>query len=282
MQLAPKVSKGFSISGVQIKLQAKVDSNTLKVVDKGGDYIIKPCPEEYPSVPENEQLTMKIHKLMGLNTPAHGTVPFKDGSMAYIIKRYDREQGHKTLHQEDMSSLLLISSGQGNEKYIGASCQQVLEFIYQSSKSQLEQLEYIKRLIMSYLLGNGDYHLKNISMISIDDPLQGEVLTLSPVYDVLNTSIYGNDTFVMSLDFLTEGEPIKYAEHGNGYYYLADFIELGQSVAINRAAVIKFATSLQKKMPKIIELVSNSFLPDELKHKYLTTITTRSALLSDQ
>ena len=52
----------------------------FEIVESGGRYIIKPQMFEYPEVPENEDLTMKLAEAAGLEVPFHGLIYSKDGS----------------------------------------------------------------------------------------------------------------------------------------------------------------------------------------------------------
>ncbi|WP_421842241.1 hypothetical protein [Marinobacter algicola] len=54
----PKKTHGFSISGVQMKAQLKIEKGELTLVDHGGQFIMKPSPEEYPNGAENEHATL--------------------------------------------------------------------------------------------------------------------------------------------------------------------------------------------------------------------------------
>lgn len=85
-------AKKLSIQGVQPKLSANISvvEQELKVVDQIGTYIIKPQNDIFPELPENEDLTMRMAKIFGVNVPFHGMVYGKDGSLSYFIKRFDR------------------------------------------------------------------------------------------------------------------------------------------------------------------------------------------------
>lgn len=277
MKEAPKKTQGFSISGVQVKLQGIVNKGTIDIVSHGGDYIVKPCPEEYEGFPENEHVSMLIHQLLKLKTPPLGLIPFTDGTLAYVVKRYDRKKGKKTCHQEDISSMLGLSSVNKDEKYHGASGEDVLNLIFKASKSRADQMEYMKRLLLSYLLGNGDFHLKNTSMIQITESIQGLRYQLAPVYDVLNTAIYDEDGYVMCLDFYSspDKEAKIFSAMGNGYYGYEDFFDLAEAVGLKRKALDTFYQQLLDRRQDIESLVANSFLDDALKKKYLAVINTR-------
>ncbi len=281
MQQAPKKSKGFSISGMQPKLQARITDRKIEIVGQGGDYIVKPCPEEYDYVPENEHVSMLIHRRFELIPPLCGLILFEDGTLAYIVKRYDRDKGRASLHHEDLISMLGLSSGKSNNKYDGAACDKVLNLIYSASKGRTDQLEYMKRLLMSYLIGNGDYHLKNISMVYDQINEQTGRYKMSPVYDVLNTCIYRQDLFPMCLAFYEHNsqEPAVFSHMGNGNYGYQDFVNLAASVGLKTMALHDFYQQLVEGRAEIEALINASYLPGKGKRNFLDTLELRYKML---
>jgi len=103
-QKAQKLTGKLSISGVQPKLSVKLDSqkNMLIPVAEGGEYILKPQTAAFPNIPENENCCMDIAEELGVSVPLHCLIPLKDKSLAYVVKRFDREKGEK-IHQEDFA-----------------------------------------------------------------------------------------------------------------------------------------------------------------------------------
>lgn len=97
----------MSIQGVQPKLSAKLSTKTqtLEIVDAGGTYIIKPQHETFIQIPENEDLTMKMAKLAGIEVPMTGLIYSKDGSLSYFIKRFDRYGKNNKYQLEDFAQL---------------------------------------------------------------------------------------------------------------------------------------------------------------------------------
>jgi len=91
----------MSISGVQPKLSLKLDKNQgeLVVAPTGGEYIFKPQISAFPHTPENENCCMDIAGALDISVPPHCLLTLKDGTLAYIVKRFDR-QGEKKIHQE--------------------------------------------------------------------------------------------------------------------------------------------------------------------------------------
>ena len=106
-QEAANRAKKLSIQGVQPKLSATISvvEQEFKIVDQFGTYIIKPQNDLFPELPQNEDVTMRMAKVFGLDVPFHGMIYAKDGSLSYFIKRFDRYGKGKKLATEDFAQL---------------------------------------------------------------------------------------------------------------------------------------------------------------------------------
>jgi serine/threonine-protein kinase HipA len=105
------VLRSITVTGVQPKLSLTIEKkegdakqSRLTIVGLWGNFILKPPSEEYPHLPENEDLTMHLGTLFGIDTAEHSLVRLKSGELAYITKRFDRLDGKK-LALEDMCQL---------------------------------------------------------------------------------------------------------------------------------------------------------------------------------
>lgn len=100
-QQAQKLVGKLSISGVQPKLSVKLDKkqNMLVVAEEGGGYILKPQTSTFENIPENEQCCMDIAYELDIEVPLHYLISLKDKSLAYVIKRFDRERGTKSIRK---------------------------------------------------------------------------------------------------------------------------------------------------------------------------------------
>ena len=170
----------LSISGVQPKLSLKLDKKRGELVpaSEGGEYILKPQPQTFIHLPENEQCCMDIAGALGIDTPAHCLLRLTDHSFAYIIKRFDLRKGQK-IHQEDFSQLLGKDKYDGSVEQIGRKLKEV------SSAPGLDSQLFFERVVLNFLLGNGDAHLKNYS-INYDQALP---IRLSPAYDIVSSKL---------------------------------------------------------------------------------------------
>lgn len=86
----------MSISGFQPKLQLIIKDEHFDSVNQQGNYILKPSPEEYPFLAENEHATMRIMKELGFDVPENGLVSFageqNHKEFAFVITRFDRDK----------------------------------------------------------------------------------------------------------------------------------------------------------------------------------------------
>lgn len=173
----------MSIQGVQPKVSAvlSVKNSGFEIVDQGGEYILKPQSIHYPELPQNEDLSMKMAALVGIETPLHGLLHSKDGSLTYFIKRFDRLTKKRKLAVEDFAQL----SGNTRDTKYRSSMENVAKLIDQfCTFPVIEKVKLFRLTLFSYLIGNEDMHLKNFSVITRNAKIE-----LSPAYDLLNTTI---------------------------------------------------------------------------------------------
>jgi serine/threonine-protein kinase HipA len=253
-----------ALSGIQKKVSVNLstDRATLQVAALGGRYVLKPQTGTHPSVPENEHVTTRLAGLVEIETAPNGLIPLKDGSLAFIVRRFDRlPDGHK-LRQEDFCQLAELSPA---EKYEGGSAELCVKMLRKyASEPPIEILKLFQLLVFSWWSGNGDMHLKNFSLLTDQDGIIG----LTPAYDLVNTRlVLPDDQFAIPLqgkrDTFGRGVWKRFAE----YCKLPDKVALG--VLDNQAAVL----------PDAIRLIERSFLPDEQKEAYKRLIEERTASL---
>ncbi len=101
----------MSIQGVRPKLSARLNISRSKfeIVDRGGTNILKPQPADYPELPENEDLTMRLAKTCGIEVPLHFLVRGSDGERIYVMKRFNRTGRKGKVAMEDFAQLSGLS-----------------------------------------------------------------------------------------------------------------------------------------------------------------------------
>lgn len=173
----------MSISGMQPKLSVRLadkdNEPRLEVTGEGGQYILKPQVQAFANLPENEDLCMTVAGYLGIGAPAHCLVHLKDKSLAYVVKRFDRE-GRRKIHQEDFMQVL----GK-NDKYTGSVEEIGRKLKAVSEVPGLDAQLFFERVVFNFLIGNGDAHMKNYSIIYGEE---GRV-RLAPAYDLVCSRI---------------------------------------------------------------------------------------------
>ncbi len=185
----------FSLAGVQLKFSALAETTgglTIPASGVGGDWIIKLPAQNFANVPENERAMLHLAGEIGISVPETHLVPlekinglpelgFMAGNLALAVKRFDRE-GKRRIHIEDFAQVYNVFPG---DKYGKVSYDNIANMIWILT-GETGLLEFIRRLVFTILIGNGDMHLKNWSFIYAD----GLTPKLSPAYDFVSTIPY--------------------------------------------------------------------------------------------
>ena len=272
-----------SISGVQDKVQLKRKRGGFSVVESGGDYILKPIPQNTAArfaedIPANEYLTMRIaSKIFGINTAEHELVTLADGEYAYITKRFDRRNG-VPVRQEDFCQLAGRSEETHglNYKY-DASYEELAALVRRYCPSHLvENPKIFFTIIFNYVFSNGDAHLKNFSLF---ESAQGDYI-LTPAYDLLNTRLhFPNEPTATGLDFFADGHfTLRYKELG--FYSSTDFIELGKCFGLQEMVVRKMLARFERTMTDVENEISSSVLSTPAKDSYMKHFKDRLRAIS--
>lgn len=183
--------EGFRISGAgaQDKLIACVRDGRVLLPLNGtpSTHIIKPAMPDYPDSVENEWFSMRLASLCGLDVAECDIATF-GGRRCYVCTRYDREivAGKvRRLHQEDFCQMLKIDPKRKYESVGGPGLAESFALLRALQLPASDTLEFLDRVIFNFIVGNGDAHAKNFSVV-----YRGGVAGLSPVYDIMSTAIY--------------------------------------------------------------------------------------------
>src|SRR5690606_33224092 len=264
-QEAVNRAKKLSIQGVQPKLSATVSvvNQEFKIVDQFGTYIIKPQNDLFPQLPENEDLTMRMAKVFGLDVPFHGMVYAKDGSLSYFVKRFDRHGKGKKYATEDFAQL----TGNTRDTKYRFTMEKLVPVIDEfCSFPAIEKADFFKRIIFCYVTGNKDMHLKNFSLIT-----KSGKTTLTPTYDLLNSSIaIKNPEEEIALTLKGKKSNLKASDFTD--YYAKERLQL------NEKTITVILEQMQEAIPKWKELIEISFLSENMKEKYFNLLETRLKL----
>lgn len=274
MEMAKLITElSITLPGVQPKLSLNLQADPsnpkksrLTIVGRWGQYILKPQSELYPSLPENEDITMHLAELAGIKTASHTLLRTTSGQLIYLTKRFDREK-RKKIPTEDFCQLMEVPSI-GRSKYDNATMEQVGKTIAKySSAPGIDLITYFDVSVFSFLVGNSDLHLKNISMIKSDD----NQYRLSPAYDLISSNLVMGkyDTEQMALHL--NGKKNRITKK--------DFTALATHLKIASTITEKIMEKYGALLKQFEELIQKSFLNDELKEQYIQLINQRAKAL---
>ncbi len=266
IQLAAQFASKLSIQGVQPKLSVtlNVKKEKFEIVEKGGRFIIKPPHHLYEEVPQNEDLTMRLAKFVGIEVPFHGMIYNIDGSLSYFIKRFDRSRNQK-IAVEDFSQLLEYS----RETKYESSMEKVISVIEKHCTFPvIEKLKLFRLVIFNFIIGNEDMHLKNFTLIRRENKIE-----LSPAYDLLNTTIIMKAEEEIALPIRGKKKKLNRSD-------FVDYLgieRLGLSESILKNELLRFKESLNQWN----KLITNSFLSEKMGSLYEKLIEDRWKRLND-
>ena len=106
----------------------------------------------------------------------------KIGDKAFVIKRFDRLDDGTSVHIEDFAQIYGVYA---EDKYKNASMRNIAQ-VLAAEGNDADIIEFIRRLTFNALIGNGDMHLKNWSLIYPDR----RNVSLAPAYDFVSTIPY--------------------------------------------------------------------------------------------
>lgn len=183
----------FSLAGVQLKFSSVLEASgrlTIPVQGQGGSWIVKLPAGKFGNVPDAEFAMMTLAKHAGIEVPEFNLLPANSiGGLpsefqqitgdSFAIRRFDRTADGRRIHAEDFAQVFALYA---DDKYKKRSYANIAEVLWVEA-GEKSVAEFIRRLVFNLMIGNGDMHLKNWSVL-YRDPLKPE---LSPAYDFIPT-----------------------------------------------------------------------------------------------
>ncbi|SOE23137.1 serine/threonine-protein kinase HipA [Spirosomataceae bacterium TFI 002] len=252
----PGVQPKLSLGWIKDELE-NGHSGRLTIMDAlAGNYILKPQNTNFPQMPENEHLSMKLAQLFKIDIVPVNMIRLASGELCFITKRIDRNENGSKNHMIDFLQILELS-----DKYMGTTETLGKTIGELSVNTLLDKVRFFEATVFNYVIGNNDMHLKNFSMFLSD---MGWVL--SPFYDLLNVKlVLPKDKEDSAL--LLGG---KKENFNKGY-----FNRLGEVLKLNDKQINAVYRKLEKWLPKAQDLIAISFLAQEQKEEYKNLISER-------
>jgi len=258
------VERSIAVPGVQPKLSMSLINETsefthsrLTIVGAlGGNYIFKPPSNDFPEMPANEHLTMRIAESFGIQTVPSSLIRLQSGELSYITKRIDRGDKGEKKHMLDMFQIT-----EAYDKYRSSSEKIGNALGNYSSNTLLDKLFFFELTLFSFLLGNNDMHLKNFSMIET-----ATGWSLAPAYDLLNATIINpEDKEEMALTL--NGRKNKLER--------IDFEQLGDNLGLTTKQIQSVFKRFYKLTPAAVKWIDISFLSNKMKTLYRENVEER-------
>jgi serine/threonine-protein kinase HipA len=186
----------FSLAGAQLKFSAVMEASgglTIPAHGVGGSWIVKLPSTQFGAIPENEYVMLELARAIGISVPKIGLVPVgaiqglpesvaRIAGKALVVQRFDRAAGGRRIHVEDFAQ---VSGLFPDDKYGHRSYAHIGSVLWAETGEE-GAYEFVRRLVFSVLIGNGDMHLKNWSLLYPD----GRTPVLAPAYDFVATFPY--------------------------------------------------------------------------------------------
>lgn len=267
------------LSGVQAKLPVALtageDGPTLDVgsLRTSCTHILKLPSLTYGNLVENEWACLEIGRRAGLKVPEARVVTFSSESQvpnpALLVERYDipsavdLERGGSSLSlfmQQDSATLLGLARRQKYSPSLDAIAKTLLAMRLGSD----ELNAFLTHVVFSWIIGNGDLHAKNISVLRIMRPGRpGDLPSLertayAPQYDLVNTRlVIPGDLF--ALPVAGKKNNLRWRDFAG----LAD--RWGASIADTRRRIEEIVASTISNLDQVLQ---ESRLPTDVAEKF--------------
>lgn len=256
-----------SLAGVQRKISIGLykERSTLRVETAGGGrFILKPQSTTLPGLPENEHVSMVLARGFGLAVPEVALVELADGDLAYLVARFDRPAGGGKRRQEDFCQLRMLRP---NARYdgTGADCAATVRAF--SAEPAADLVRLFETFVFAYWIGNGDQHLKNLSLLA---DAEGRHL-LSPAYDQVSTAMY--------VEFDDDAPALALVERGPKEPRPQDWIDFAQTCGMRPRAVRRLLARPHQRLERAQDIVRQSHLAPSLAERYLAVLERRTRRL---
>ena len=264
------VPEATSLSGVQPKLSLVLSGGRYVARTKNveGVHIIAKLPTvQFALLPQVEDLSLRMAGEAGVDVceavlaplaEIHADQPFVIGEETHFlaVRRFDRE-GQRHIHCEDFAQVLNIPPDRKYD-HPRANYSTMLRALLATPWLGLPAVEeFIRRLVVNDLLGNFDFHVKNVGLIYRD----GRTAQLSPAYDVVAYAAL----------IRGKGHGLRFTPDGPRHQRIAVGFERALANAVPGLAEAKISSVVRDTVKKAYnawpDMISESALLNEQKNR---------------
>lgn len=261
------VKQGLTVTGVQKKLSLHLSkekkNSRLTLINYPTGFILKPQVDKFECLPELEHLCMSMADAIGIKTVPHALIKMNN-DYAYITKRIDRKNNKGKFIKLAMEDFCQLSLRNTSDKYKG-SYEQCIKIINQYSFFPgVDTSNLFILLVFSYIIGNSDMHLKNLSLI--ETSAGSNEYVLSPTYDLL----------AVSLVLPSDDEEVALTLNGKKNNLTKnDFYSFAKRLNIGKISAKKIIHKIIESKNKLIELCNESLISENMKERFIKLISER-------
>lgn len=286
LKAAPELAEAarrISVSGVQEKFPAVIDGGRIRLAADGerSTFILKPAPwdmtlRDRKMIPVNENLTMQIaSRIYGIKTAENDLCFTPKGQAVYITKRFDIAPDGSKYLLEDFAAAIGKSDDNGGQNYKYNGCYlDIADTIRKYIPAWNVDMEmFFKTVVFNYIYANGDAHLKNFSLITINGERR-----LAPAYDLINTYLHVNgDDFGLDGGL---GTPCSDVFDNTGHPCREDFAIFAEATGMKPVRYNAILDMFMELPTAVEDMVKASLLPSKCQRMYLRTVAERIARFS--
>ncbi len=237
----------FSLAGAQPKT-ALIYHDGLWGIPSGSvptTHILKPSTNVHDGFAENEYFCMLLAEKLGLRSAKAMVMQFGN-EITFVSERYDRVYQDKQwirIHQEDMCQALSVSPLSKYQNDGGPSIKDIIGLLRDnSSKPEIDIRNFLKAIILNWLIAGTDAHAKNYSMLLA----AGGEIRLAPLYDIASVLPYDDLQFrKLKMAMKIGGE---YKLHAIG---LREWQKLVGEISYEEEAIIDMLRSVSVSLPDL-------------------------------
>jgi len=192
---------------------------------------------------------------------------FKDGSPAYITKRFDVKPDGTKWGKEDFASLAGKTKDNAGPDFKYEYSYEEMGYLIKKFVPawRVEIEKYFSLVVFNFLFSNGDAHLKNFALLETSG---GDYL-LSPAYDLINTGLHVDDTdFALEKGLFADGYKSQ-SYQKKRHPSKTDFIEFAKRIGVMESRIEKLLRPFYENQNRVESLIGRSFLNGESKRGYL-------------
>lgn len=186
-------SPAAGLPGFQDKVSSKMLNAPAK--QQGLEFIMKLNPPEAPFAVENEYFFLQLAKRAGLSVSSFRLLTDSKGENALLLERFDRQRREGKTNRLAMEDACQVLGIYPSRKYELSFEEVAAALIEKCSAKRPAALELFRQVVFYWLIGNGDAHAKNFSILKVSE---GE-WRVSPAYDILCTLYYEDKEMALSI-----------------------------------------------------------------------------------